>query len=136
MPLFFVEHLFAEIQRNITMVAYVKNNERGNSQSSSANCSHKCLIRRAALRITAEKLVSLIQLSLGFENPPRREFSSRGVVLLLSTVTTPFCVGVPAPAANQSHCRNDTLKTDLTFQSESCVSVIKVYSYFELHRIN
>ncbi|KAI0230756.1 hypothetical protein LSAT2_018905 [Lamellibrachia satsuma] len=39
--------------------------------------------------------VSLIRLSLPFVNSPRRESGRRGVVSLLPTVNTQFCVGVP-----------------------------------------
>ena len=40
-------------------------------------------------------VVSLILLSLDFVNSPRRESRCRGVVSLLLTVITPFCVVVP-----------------------------------------
>ena len=42
------------------------------------------------------------QLSLGFVNPPRRESDSRGVVSLLPTVTTPFCLCIPVNPVTQN----------------------------------
>ena len=70
---------------------------------------------------TPLRIFSLIRLSLGFVNPPRRESGSRGVVSLLPTVTTPSCVGVSVKRQQQiSVIIESTLKIvlpDLTFQS-------------------
>ena len=54
-----------------------------------------CLVAPLLLAKVRIEIVSLIRLSFGFLNLPRRESGCRGVVSLLPTVPTPFYVGVP-----------------------------------------
>ena len=73
----------------------------------------------------------LIRLTFVFVNSPKRESGLRGVVSLLPTVTTPFCVGVPVKRQRPISISIEMLHLTfalpgLTFQSDSCANIIKV----------
>ena len=69
--------------------------------------SHERTRTRTHTRHSTSGLVLAYQLSLGFVNPPRRESDSRGVVSLLPTVTTPFCLCIPVNPVTQKSVRPD-----------------------------
>ena len=76
------------------------------------------------------EIVSLIRLSLGFVNPPRRVWQHRRALVATHCHHSILCRrSREASAANELHYRDATLKNvlpDLTFQSDSCVNIIKV----------